>query len=105
MNSTISFLLGLLLRLGIPLGISAVLFFFLRKLDSHWQKQAVAAKINPPRIPCWEIKGCSEEKRVNCKAASQKEIPCWQVFRDKTGLMQEKCLDCNVFQLAPIPAD
>ena len=104
MDTVLTFVVGLLLRIGIPVAVTALIFFLLRRLDERWQKEALAIPvIASSQRPCWEIKGCKEEKRKNCPASAQSNIPCWQVFRTKNGLLREECLGCNVFHLAPVP--
>jgi hypothetical protein len=103
MDTFLTFGLGLLLRIGIPVGISVLIFFLLRQLDNRWQKEAQAIPVIPSQRPCWEIKGCSEQARKDCPAASQAKLPCWQLFRTKNGLLREECLGCDVFHLAPSP--
>jgi hypothetical protein len=104
MDIVFTFLFGLILRIGIPVTVTALIFFFLRRLDERWQEEAQAVPVISSKQPCWEIKGCSEDKRINCPALSQSNIPCWQVFRTKNGLLREECLGCDVFRLAPVPA-
>jgi hypothetical protein len=103
MNSTIALIMGLVLRIGIPLAMSALVFFLLKKLDEHWQNEARIQPIAVLDKPCWEIKACPPEKYRNCRAAAKLNVPCWQTFRSKDGLMQEKCLGCEVFLTTPIP--
>ena len=104
MNTVLTIILGLLLRIGIPAAVTALIFFLLRRLDKRWQKEAEAIPVINSQRPCWEIKGCTEEKRQNCPAFSQTGVPCWQVFRTKNGLLREDCLGCEVFRQAPVPA-
>ncbi len=103
MDTVLTIVLGLFLRIGIPVAVTALIFFLLRRLDERWQKEALAIPVITSQRPCWEIKGCPEEKHKNCPAASQPKVPCWQVFRTKKGLLREECLGCDVFRLAPIP--
>jgi hypothetical protein len=103
MDNIITFILGFLLRLGIPVALSTLIFFLLRRLDERWQKDALAVTVINSQRPCWEIKGCPEEKQKNCPATAKPNTPCWQVFRTKNGLLREDCLGCEVFQLAPVP--
>jgi len=103
MDIVLTFVLGLLLRIGIPLAVTALIFFLLRRLDERWQKEALAIPVISSQRPCWEIKGCSEEQRKNCPASAQPNVPCWQVFRTKKGLLREECLGCKVFRLASAP--
>lgn len=104
MDVVLTFLLGVLLRLGIPIAVSALVLFLLHRLDKRWQEQALALPVVPAGKPCWEIKGCSEEKKRNCPAVAQPKTPCWQLFRTRDGVMKEACLGCAVFRQAPVPA-
>jgi len=97
---------GLLLRFGVPILVTAILIFGLMKLDKRWQVEAAKqlARVGIRNIGCWEINNCPEDNRANCKAYQQPELPCWQVFREASGVLREKCLGCKVFQEAPLPA-
>jgi len=104
MNSFVLFLLGILLRIGIPLAVTILVIALLSRLDKRWQKQGLALPVVPASTrPCWEAKGCSEEKRKGCTAAARPDVPCWQVFRSKSGALRENCLGCDVFRQAPVP--
>ncbi len=103
MDIVLAFVLGLLLRIGIPVAVTALIFSLLRRLDERWQKEARAIPVLSSQRPCWEIKGCTGEKRKNCPASAQPKVPCWQVFRTKNGLLREDCLGCDVFRQAPAP--
>ena len=104
MDVVLTFLLGLLLRLGIPILVTAGLLVLLHRLDRRWQKEALTLPVVPAGRPCWEIKGCSDEEKKDCPAVAQPKTPCWQVFRSKDGVMKEACLGCDVFRRAPVPA-
>lgn len=98
---------GILARLGIPLALTAIAVFLLKRLDLRWQddadRQWVTSSAQVPQVRCWEKKGCSEERRAQCKAFKNKDIPCWQHFRADRGELKQDCLDCLVFHQAPIP--
>ena len=101
---------GFLLRFGIPIGITALLVYALRRLDQKWQREVELAA-QPElvqvslfdKIRCWATNECSQEIRETCPAFIESGRPCWQVHRDVSGEMQPKCLECPVFQAAPIP--
>jgi len=103
MTSLLALIVGLLLRLAVPIAITALLIFFLRKLDAYWQAEAQLAEPAAQDINCWEIKGCSPEQRENC-VATKSNIPCWQVKRLPNGYLRDECLSCEVFTEAPMPA-
>jgi hypothetical protein len=97
---------GFVLRLAIPIAITAVAIFFLRRLDTRWQVEAEEQLLQPvvEKPKCWEIKNCTAEMRATC-AGYQSEQPCWQAFREENGYLQERCLGCEVFQKAPAPVN
>jgi hypothetical protein len=103
MDVLLTFLTGVFLRLGIPIAVTVLLLAWLRRLDKRWQREALALPVVPAGTPCWEVKGCSEDKKKNCAAAANPKIPCWQVFRTRDGVMKEACLGCDVFRQAPVP--
>ena len=56
METVLTFVFGLLLRIGIPVAVTALVFFLLRRLDERWQKEAQAIPVISSQRPCWEIK-------------------------------------------------
>jgi hypothetical protein len=102
--------MGFILRLGIPLALTAGVVWWLRKLDLRWQLEAdqarrVRRKLKPSVFTplCWETRGCPPERRANCPAYARPDIPCWQMFRDSDRHLREACLECAVFQKWPMP--
>ena len=103
MDVVLTFITGVLLRLGIPIALTALVFALLHRLDKRWREEALALPVIPAGKPCWEIKGCPEERKKNCLAVAHPNTPCWQVFRTRDGVMKETCLGCDVFRQAPVP--
>jgi hypothetical protein len=104
-DKVLTILLGLTLRILLPVGLTVLVILIFRRLDRHWQKDARALPVlNWTDRPCWQVKGCQPGNRVSCPAAAHPERPCWQVFRTKDGVMKEDCLTCDVFRRAPAPA-
>lgn len=95
--------IGLLLRLAIPITGTILLMYFLRKLDAHWQMEAKSVPLQVEKVECWNLKGCSDGQCKDCIGATS-PLPCWQAFRQPNGYLQEKCISCEVFVNAPIPA-
>ena len=95
---------GFALRLAVPIAITAVAIYFLRRLDTRWQAEAKEQLLQPvvEKMECWEINHCTEEMKATC-AGYQSELPCWQALRKENGYLQERCLGCDVFHEAPIP--
>ena len=108
-NVLLTVVIGVMVRFAIPIAITIVAIWFFRRLDARWQTEARArvqaqmALAVAGRTPCWEQRQCSAEKLASCPVYAQKNVPCWQVFRDKDGNLKPACLDCGVFQDAPIP--
>ena len=103
LTSFFAILTGMLLRLAIPIVGTVILIYFLRRLDAHWQAEADLVPVTIEKVECWKVKGCSEEQRKDCIGATA-SLPCWQVQRQPNGYLQEKCISCEVFIHAPLPA-
>ena len=101
--SSLAILIGLLLRLAVPILGTCILVYLLRKLDAHWQAEAERTPVSIEKVECWKVKGCSQEEREHCMATVS-SLPCWQVHRQSNGYLHEKCISCEVFLNAPIPS-
>jgi hypothetical protein len=96
-------LVGLAVRLAIPILVTALVVFVLRQLDARWQSEARIKPLKVEKPKCWKVQGCTPAKRKDCPGAKS-PLPCWQVFRLPSGYLDEKCLGCKVFVEAPMPA-
>lgn len=99
----LAFVVGLLLRLGVPLLLTVLVVIALRRLDARWQKEAELERslLVKDETPCWKEQGLSVEE-IKTKAA-ESGIPCWQTHRLSNGYLREACLECEVFLAAPVP--
>jgi len=95
-------LIGLLLRLAIPIAATLLVVYILRRLDKRWQAEAELQPVEIDKPECWKAKGCPPNQIENCKAAKS-PLPCWQVKRLPNGYLNEDCLSCPVFIEAPVP--
>ena len=97
---------GIAIRLAVPILITAVAIYFLKRLDTRWQAEAEEQLLLPAveKVKCWEINGCTAEMRATC-AGYQSDQPCWQAFREKNGHLQERCLGCDAFRQSPVPVN
>jgi hypothetical protein len=104
MNTTLVLLSGLLIRLIMPLAVTAIFVFALRKLDARWQAEAEKERrtLVQDDKPCWKEQGLSVDE-IKLRAAKSNQ-PCWQTHRLSNGYLREACLDCEVFLNAPIPS-
>jgi hypothetical protein len=105
-TTTFAIILGVLLRIAVPLVVTILIFTVLKRLDEHWKREADIRpdqQVKPGNVGCWEFNSCPEKARAACKAYQNPDSPCWQVFRDKNGRMQERCIGCDVFRHAPVP--
>ncbi len=97
------------LRFGLPVLVTGLLIRIFSSLDSRWKEEALSARKDLireqviPMMKCWVFNDCPPEKRRDCPAYHEKYVPCWQVFRDSFGNMQDGCLGCDVFRKAPLP--
>lgn len=96
-------LIGLAVRLVIPILITLLVVTVLLRLDRRWQSEADAHPIRVEKPECWKVRHCTAEQRRACSAYAS-ALPCWQVFRRNDGYLQQKCLACPVFVSAPIPS-
>jgi len=102
--------LGLLLRFGIPILVTAFFIWLLRRLDERWQREANQLEaVNMEEhslfsnLRCWILNDCTPEQRERCPAFIEAVRPCWQVHRNGNGGMKDECIGCEIFQAAPIP--
>ena len=104
MNITLAFVIGVFLRLMVPLTVTALVVFLLHRLDVRWQAEAEKehAALVKNNMPCWKEEGLSIDE-IMVRAAKD-EQPCWQTHRLANGYLREACLDCEVFLAAPAPA-
>lgn len=49
-------------------------------------------------IPCWVIKGCSDEDRASCKAFTDHSHPCWLLKHVRDTGKGAQCRECAVYQ-------
>lgn len=109
MNGIMVFGIGLAIRVGIPILLTILVVWGLRRLDQRWQTEAKLRRTHAEqiksagKIACWEVNQCEQAALAKCEAYANPGIPCWQVFRDGQGHLQERCLHCAVFREAPTP--
>jgi hypothetical protein len=103
-----------LLRLGLPLAITLLVGYLLRRLDAKWQAEA-RAQLGMPQAqkavapaqplprpagqPCWVEKGCDEARRARCPAPKRPNVPCWLARRQAEGRLPAECYNCGRFAL------
>jgi hypothetical protein len=103
LTSILVILTGILLRLVVPLVLTALVVIVLRKLDARWQAEAEreSKMLLNGEVHCWKEEGLpSSEIKLRL---TKGERPCWQSCRLSNGNLREKCLDCEVFHDAPVP--
>jgi hypothetical protein len=109
LNTLLPVVLGFGLRFVVPVVLTIVVIWWFRRLDDGWKKEAeriveVENRPRPGNPGCWKFNHCSPEDRAKCRAFAHPDQPCWQVFRAKDGRMLDRCLACQVFRTAPVPA-
>ena len=93
---TVSMLMGVLLRIGLPVGLTFLLARYLRRLDAKWRAEAREAQPGEAILreiwlsnPCYDEIDCSEEQRENCIAYGQKDKACWEVYQENGDWKRE----------------
>lgn len=99
----VSTVVGILVRLALPIAITLLVAYALRRLDQRWQRQGTGGRPGPVSIVrCWVLNDCPEEQRASCAVYQDQNIPCWQFNRDERGRLAPRCLNCQVFRQAPV---
>jgi hypothetical protein len=104
--TVLALILGVLLRVAIPLAVTFTFIKLLKWLDERWQHEAELKGIKVAAVGntgCWDINNCPEGDRAKCRAYANPDKPCWQVFREKDGRLQERCIGCDIFKHSPKP--
>lgn len=102
LNSLLAITAGFLVRLAIPILVTALAVHYLRKLDEQWQAEAESIPLQVLKPECWKINECSPKARKACPGYKS-SLPCWQARRLPNGYLREECLGCEVFRMAPVP--
>ena len=90
--------------------IVVAVFWFFSRLDTRWKAeslrtQELSTTISPAlKTPCWQLIDCPPEQREDCPAYQYQNVSCWEHFRSADELLDEKCIDCQVFLRALVPA-
>lgn len=106
LTTTFAMILGVLLRVVVPILVTILIIALLKRLDERWKQEAdigAGQLVTARNIHCWEINNCPEEKLADCRAYQNPDSPCWQVFRNRDGRLQERCIGCDVFRHSPVP--
>lgn len=53
-------------------------------------------------IPCWSIRGCSEDDRNSCSAFSDDFQPCWNASKKGRECRNVNCRDCKVYHIVDL---
>jgi hypothetical protein len=101
--AVLAVLAGVAVRLAIPILFTAMVVYFLRRIDQQWQAEGKAVPAVALKPACWETMGCSPARRRDCPGY-QSALPCWQARRTSSGYLRDECLACKVFLKAPAPS-
>ena len=106
LTTVFTMIIGILLRVIIPVAVTVLIIAILKRLDERWKREAdqggpTVVKVG--NIGCWDINNCPLKNREQCLAFAHPDKPCWQVFREEGGRLQEQCIGCDVFKHAPVP--
>ncbi len=94
-------ILGFIIRLAVPLGITVGLAWLLQRLDTRWRAEGLQQPLTAKgvRIPlhlarCWDINNCAPTQRNACPAHQNPNMECWDVMR-VNGHIQDACRRCR----------
>ena len=104
LNAFFAILIGAALRLIIPILITGLAIYFLRRLDAHWQSEGKFVPLPIKKPECWKINNCPPELQKSCPGYLS-PLPCWQAMRLPNGYLPEKCFGCKIFRTAPALVD
>ncbi len=108
LEGILAVIIGIILRFGLPLLITALIVVALKRVDASWQAEIDERRIQSlkgmevEQVQCWTISSCPEIKREECVAYQIRSVPCWQHFRNGRGELREDCLECEIFRITPI---
>jgi hypothetical protein len=108
----------LIVRLGVPIAVTAGIVWGLRRLDARWQAEAEAQRVSravakglvspaaaaSPLLaegPCWKQVNCAPEKQSHCPACQLTDIPCWMARLRTEGKLPARCYGCALFRTRP----
>lgn len=99
-----------LLRLAVPLAITLILGYLLRRLDARWESETqsysdTVATEEPAAVQqtCWEAKECSPRRRSRCPACRLAYIPCWLARLRVENRLPAECTTCVRFTSRTVP--
>ena len=115
---TVALTVLFVLRLGIPIAVTGMVVWALRRLDARWQDEAAAhqasravaagdlaatAVLSPlaAEQPCWQLNHCSAAQRGHCPACAALDIPCWMARLRADGKLPARCYGCALFRIRP----
>ncbi len=102
-SAALAVVIGVLLRLAIPVLLTIVIVQLLRIQDARWQQEAEQVPSLVEKPACWEINNCPADRRKDCPGYTS-PLPCWQARRLTNGYLREECLSCKIFLKAPAPS-
>jgi hypothetical protein len=94
------YLVGLFLRLGVPLGLTLFFAWLLKNIDLQWLEQSNGLSDRdetetPLRSQgCWILNNLANQGPVS---SGQGEL-CWKVRMRLEGNFPDECLDCEHFE-------
>lgn len=50
-------------------------------------------------LPCWAIRNCSVDERINCQAFHNDTYPCWEASEKGIQCRNTNCRECEVYRI------
>ena len=103
---TIVVLFMFFLRIGVPIGLTLALGYWLeKKLRPPQEEQAqvpqprmVKADAKIIQLHCWDVKRCGSATRAQCAATKHPELPCWLALQAEGNQVREECFTCALYK-------
>ena len=102
-SAALAVVIGVVVRLAIPVVLTILIVQLLRIQDARWQREGEQVPRLVEKPVCWEVKNCPPDCRKNCPGFTS-PLPCWQARRLANGYLREECLTCKIFLRAPAPS-
>lgn len=113
MDSLIILLL-ILLRIGLPLGLTLLVGRWLERklrLPTDEERPHVGTRlvrsdrsmrVNP--LHCWDIAHCTPTERAQCAAYRRPDLPCWLAIQVEGSKVRQECFTCELYSPQEIAA-
>ena len=104
--TTLAMILGILLRIAVPIIVTILFVYLLKKLDERWKSESdigTGQADQSGNIGCWDVNNCPAEKRVGMQGLPKPGHPLLAGVPGRKWQITRSCIGCDVFRHAPVP--